>query len=82
MALWVTPQGTARPEEVLALLGLDDLLADGAVLHRTTVELDDEIPSGTQPVASRPLPAPADMACPGPGGDLPTAACRPWTADS
>jgi radical SAM-linked protein len=40
--LWVTPKGTARPEEVLSLLGLDDLTADGAVVERTRLELQDE----------------------------------------
>ncbi len=39
----VTPQGTARPDEVLALLGLGDLRAAGAVLERTVVEIQDEI---------------------------------------
>jgi radical SAM-linked protein len=42
MDFWVTPTGTARPEEILALLGLGDLLADGAVLERVTLELHDE----------------------------------------
>jgi radical SAM-linked protein len=42
MDLWVTPNGTARPDEVLALLDLADLLDDGAVLERTTLELHDE----------------------------------------
>jgi radical SAM-linked protein len=42
MDLRVTPHGTARPEEVLALLGLSDLLADGAILERTRLELEDE----------------------------------------
>ena len=40
--LWVTPNGTARPDEVLALLGLGDLLEGGAVLERATLELHDE----------------------------------------
>lgn len=40
--LWVTPQGTARPEEVLALLELEDLRDAGAILERTTLELHDE----------------------------------------
>ncbi len=39
--LWVTPTGTARPEEVLRLLGLDDLLAQGAVLERVDLEIAD-----------------------------------------
>jgi radical SAM-linked protein len=42
--LWVTPQGAARPEEILALLGLSDLLEAGAVLERTKLELCDEAP--------------------------------------
>lgn len=37
--LWVTPKGTARPEEVLNLLGLDDLVAEGAVVERIRLEL-------------------------------------------
>ncbi|HYT87279.1 MAG TPA: TIGR03936 family radical SAM-associated protein, partial [Gemmataceae bacterium] len=43
--LWVTPGGTARPDEVLALLGLPSLLETGVVLERTQMELHDEIPS-------------------------------------
>jgi radical SAM-linked protein len=43
MDLWVTPNGTARPDEVLGLLGLSDLLEAGAVLERTRVELHDEM---------------------------------------
>ena len=42
MDLVVTPGGTARPEEVLGLLGLGDLLEKGAVFERTRLELDDE----------------------------------------
>jgi radical SAM-linked protein len=40
--LWVTPTGTARPEEILLLLELSDLLEAGAVLERCTLELHDE----------------------------------------
>jgi radical SAM-linked protein len=40
--LAVTPGGTARPEEVLEVLGLGDLVASGAVVARTSVELQDE----------------------------------------
>jgi radical SAM-linked protein len=36
----VLPTGMARPEEVLAALGLERLLARGAVLRRTRVELE------------------------------------------
>jgi radical SAM-linked protein len=42
MDLGVTPNGTARPEEVVHLLGLADLLESGAVLERTDLELEDE----------------------------------------
>jgi len=38
----VTPQGTARPDEVLHLLALSRLMDDGAVLERTVVEIQDE----------------------------------------
>jgi radical SAM-linked protein len=42
MDLWVTPNGAARPEEILAVLELSYLLDQGAVLARTLVELHDE----------------------------------------
>jgi radical SAM-linked protein len=42
MVLRLTSTGTARPEEVLALLGLEDLLDAGAVLERSRLELKDE----------------------------------------
>jgi hypothetical protein len=46
MDLVVTPGGTVRPEEILGLLGLEDLLEEGAVLERTRLELEDEpVPS-------------------------------------
>jgi radical SAM-linked protein len=44
MLLCLTPAGTARPDEVLGLLGLEDLLASGAVLERSRLELKDELP--------------------------------------
>jgi radical SAM-linked protein len=44
--LWLTAAGTARPEEVLALLGLADLIDAGAVLERSRLELEDEAPPG------------------------------------
>jgi radical SAM-linked protein len=40
--LWLTASGTARPDEVLTLLGLHDLLENGCVLERTWLELEDE----------------------------------------
>jgi radical SAM-linked protein len=41
--LSVTSSGTARPEEILGLLGLEDLPAKGAVFERTRLVLDDEV---------------------------------------
>jgi radical SAM-linked protein len=40
MRIRVTPQGTARPREVLAALGLEDLAQQGFYLTRTAVELE------------------------------------------
>ncbi len=40
--LWVTPTGTARAEEVLRLLNLEELMSQGAVLERVNLELQDE----------------------------------------
>jgi radical SAM-linked protein len=45
MELWVTPYGTARPQEILGLLGLHGLLDAGAVLERTKLVLHDEDPT-------------------------------------
>ena len=42
MDLWLTPSGTARPEELLRLLGLQGLAEAGAVIERTRLELADE----------------------------------------
>jgi len=62
MDVWVTPDGTVRPEEIVRLLQLTDLFLEGAVLERTLVELhdeanptdpDDQPPNG--PADSRPL---------------------------
>lgn len=41
--LWVTQTGTARADELLRLLGVDDLPDTGAVLERSTVEIRDEV---------------------------------------
>jgi radical SAM-linked protein len=56
MDLWVTPTGTARAEEVLQLLGLDHLLASGAVLERTRLELQDETSTQDPVPLTVPLP--------------------------
>jgi radical SAM-linked protein len=47
MMLVLTSAGTARPEEVLSLLGLEDLLDAGAVLERSRLELHDEMEKGS-----------------------------------
>jgi radical SAM-linked protein len=44
MHLRLTPSGTARPEELLRLLGLQDLFDAGVVCERFRLELDDEVP--------------------------------------
>jgi radical SAM-linked protein len=46
--LWFSPAGTARPEEVLRLLALHDLIEAGTILERSRLELHDEL---TQPIA-------------------------------
>jgi len=57
MDLWVKPSGTARPDEVLGLLGLEDAIEAGAVIERTRLELEDEtLTPGPVPV---PMPVPA-----------------------
>lgn len=53
MALWVTPNGSARPEEVARLLGLEPLLDEGAYFERFHLELADEVAADCeQPPAS------------------------------
>src|SRR5258708_1299556 len=47
MDRWLPPAGTARPEEVLTLLGLQDLPDAGYVLERTRLELCDEVAAPT-----------------------------------
>jgi radical SAM-linked protein len=42
--LWLLPAGTARPDEVLSVLGLGDLLEAGAVLERTRLDMDEDLP--------------------------------------
>jgi radical SAM-linked protein len=77
--LWVTPNGTARPEEVLRLLGLADLLEAGAVLERTTLELHDE-GGGPAPDRSEEVLAAAGGGAPAPLPDLADGAGA-WAAD-
>ncbi len=81
MDLWVTPTGAARPDEVLALLGLADLLEGGAVLERTTLELYDECPAAAGPdgetVAARVAAGPPGTRTdyPATGGAAPNDGC-------
>jgi radical SAM-linked protein len=54
MDLWVKPSGMARPDEVLGLLGLQDVIETGAVIERTRLELEDEtLTEGEPPGSSR-----------------------------
>ncbi len=48
MELWMSPNGAARPEEICQLLGLDDVLAAGAVIERHYLELQDEVATATR----------------------------------
>jgi radical SAM-linked protein len=57
--LWTKPSGIARPNEVLDLLGLQEILEAGAVIERTRLELEDEIPPSDrvpEPVPDSSLP--------------------------
>jgi radical SAM-linked protein len=47
MDLWILPNGTARPEEILELLGVTGWLEAGSVIERTALELEDECLSPT-----------------------------------
>lgn len=49
MWLWVTPNGAARPEEVLSLLGLDAWMEEGGLIERTMLELADEVGADAPP---------------------------------
>ncbi len=61
MELCPTPGGTARPDEVLRLLNLEQLIDSGAILERSRLELKDEIP---------PPPLPPDVIATGSGGQI------------
>ena len=54
MVLWVTPNGAARPEEILHLVGLEHLLQAGVVITRTDLELHDEVVAGDGPALEPP----------------------------
>ena len=61
MDLWLTPSGTARPEEVLEALGLRDLFDAGAVLERAWLELQDEITPADSSSVGNPHDLPVDV---------------------
>jgi radical SAM-linked protein len=50
MALWVTPTGAARPEEILHLMGLGEVVEAGVSVIRTHLELHDEVFSPAESV--------------------------------
>jgi radical SAM-linked protein len=73
LILWVTPNGTVRPSEVLETLGLGDLVAAGVPLERFLLELFDEIHDpgpvpevSPVPAAARPALAPPTPLVSGP----------------
>jgi radical SAM-linked protein len=45
LALWITPNGAARPDEIIIALGLAELFDAGAVIERTDLEIFDELPA-------------------------------------
>jgi radical SAM-linked protein len=53
MTLWLRPEGTGRPEEILQLLGVGDLLPQGLVLERSRLELHDEVFTPSSLVSSQ-----------------------------
>jgi radical SAM-linked protein len=57
MTLCATPTVTARADELLSLLHLDDLLDAGAVLERAALDLDDETPQSPPRGPAEPPPA-------------------------
>ncbi len=63
---WVTDSGTARGDEMIKLLELSDVIADGAILVRADLEIHDELPPGTPttgpdtPPTDRPETAPLE----------------------
>jgi radical SAM-linked protein len=59
--LWVTQTGTARADELIDLLGLEEFVEAGAVVERALVEVRDEVPNTD----------PADVPPDGPAETLP-----------
>lgn len=77
MELWLLPAGTARPEELLTLLGLQHLLDAGVVLERARLELHDEIIPADVPVDLEPPAAVAAASAVGSIGLAPTGTASP-----
>lgn len=67
MDLWVTPTGTARADELLKLLKINDLVESYSILERIELELADETPSDapdappTGPAITRRLELPSGV---------------------
>jgi radical SAM-linked protein len=49
MAIWVTPTGSARPDDLWPLLDLEGIIAAGALVERTHLELHDEVAGAPGP---------------------------------
>jgi radical SAM-linked protein len=60
IAIWITPYGAARPEEVAKALGLGGWLDTGAVFERTHLEIVDELPEADRWLPEIPRLADAD----------------------
>lgn len=71
--LWVTQTGSARADELLSLLRIEDLIDAGAVLERTVIEIRDEV-TATDP-GDVPPDGPAD-AVPLSGAEVAALAAR------
>lgn len=76
MALWITPSGAARPEEIITALGLQGLLDAGAVIERSDLEIYDELAPG---VSGPPLweAAPEELSANDGASSEPLVAARP-----
>jgi radical SAM-linked protein len=64
LALWITPNGAARPEEAAHALGVPAGADDGLIVERTHLEIVDELPEADRMLPEIPwmceLSAPAD----------------------
>ena len=60
--LWVTPNGSARGDELVRLLGLTDVVAGGSILTRVDLEIHDEVgpEPGDRPPTAKPETAPLE----------------------